>query len=299
MANLMVNILGSFAEFERELICDRTRRGRRHKVERRKEYLGSNTAFGYRYRRMDRINGKSGRLSVDPDEAQIVRRMFEWVDAERLSASRIARRLNDQRVPPRRSAVWGKSTVLRILHNEMYAGVWHYNKFQCCEPRRPRTKVTYRKRIKSSLRRRPRAEWIPLPLSKGLRLVDRDRWERVQVRLRENIAFSPRNEKHPYLLKGLVECGECRSRCVGDSWHGRFYYRCSRRCKRLPAIRESRVEELVVQAVKRKGLHPDPASMNHGDLQAFLRASISVVAFPGPRIVIHSLSAPEPTIPLL
>jgi site-specific DNA recombinase len=162
MANLMVSILGSFAEFERELICDRTRRGRRHKVERRREYLGSNTAYGYQYRRMDRINGKSGRLSVDPHEAQIVRRMFEWVDAERLSASRIARRLNEQRVAPRNSAAWGKSSVLRILHNEMYAGVWHYNKFQCCEPRQQRTKATYRKRIKSSLRRRPRAEWIPM-----------------------------------------------------------------------------------------------------------------------------------------
>jgi site-specific DNA recombinase len=96
MANLMVNILGSFAEFERELICDRTRRGRRHKVERRKQYLGSNTAYGYRYRRMDRINNAPGRLSVEPREAQIVRKMFEWVDAERLSASRIARRLNQQ-----------------------------------------------------------------------------------------------------------------------------------------------------------------------------------------------------------
>ena len=47
MSNLMVNILGSFAEFERELITDRTRRGRRHKVEHRKQYLGSNTAYGY------------------------------------------------------------------------------------------------------------------------------------------------------------------------------------------------------------------------------------------------------------
>ena len=143
MANLMVNILGSFAEFERELICDRTRRGRRHKVERRKEYLGSNTAYGYQYRRMDRINRKPGRLSVEPQEARIVRNIFEWVDAERLSASRIARRLNGQRVPPRKSAAWGKSSILRILHNEMYAGVWHYNKFQCCEPRQRRSKAVY------------------------------------------------------------------------------------------------------------------------------------------------------------
>src|SRR5256885_17117321 len=34
--NLMVNILGSFAEFERELIADRTRRGKRYRVEVRK-----------------------------------------------------------------------------------------------------------------------------------------------------------------------------------------------------------------------------------------------------------------------
>ena len=39
-SNLMVNILGSFAEFERELISDRTRRGRKHKIEVRKLYLG-------------------------------------------------------------------------------------------------------------------------------------------------------------------------------------------------------------------------------------------------------------------
>ena len=38
ISNLMVNILGSFAEFERELIIDRTRRERRHKIEHRKQY---------------------------------------------------------------------------------------------------------------------------------------------------------------------------------------------------------------------------------------------------------------------
>src|ERR1035441_8010067 len=43
-------------------------------------------------------------------------------------------------------------------------------------------------------------------------LVRRDSWERVQVRLKQNVAFSPRNEKHPYLLKGLVQCGGCGSR---------------------------------------------------------------------------------------
>ena len=221
ISNLMVNILGSFAECERELIMDRTRRGRRHKVEHRKQYLGSNTAYGYRYQRIDRIKGKAGRLSVDPREAQVVRQIFDWVDAEGLSANRVTGRLNERRVPPRKSTTWGKSSVLRILHNEMYAGVWHYNKFQCCEPKQRRRKMAYRKRLKSSLRQRPKVEWIPLELPAHLRLVQRDRWERVQARVKQNVAFSPRNAKHPYLLKGLVQCGGCGSRYVGDSWHGR------------------------------------------------------------------------------
>ena len=302
ISNLMVNILGSFAEFERELIVDRTRRGRRHKVEHRKQYLGSNTAYGYRYRRMDRVNGNAGLLEVEPYEAGVVRQMFAWVDTEWLSASRVTRRLNERQVPTRKGAPWGNSSVLRILHSEMYAGTWHYNKFQCCEPRQRRSNATYRKRIKSSLRLRPREEWIPLDLPERLRLVHRDRWQRVQIRLRQNIVFSPRNEKHQYLLKGLVQCGGCGSRLVGDPCHGRFYYRCSRRCKRLPAIREYRLDKRVVEAVQR--MEGSQSRMRLGalpkaELQEILRATISAVIFKGSRITIHSRLASVPNFPLL
>src|SRR5580700_562370 len=47
--NLLVNILGSFAEFERELIADRTRRGKRHKVETRQQFVGCLPPYGFRY----------------------------------------------------------------------------------------------------------------------------------------------------------------------------------------------------------------------------------------------------------
>jgi len=248
--NLMVNILGSFAEFERELIADRTRRGRRHKVEVRQEYLGSITAYGYRYIPKDRAAGKDGVLEVAPEEAAIVRQMFEWVAADALSARQIVHRLNDLKIPPRKGGRrWGKSSVLRILRNEMYAGVWYYNKYEGCEPQ-ARSEIRYRKDSKSSMRQRPRSEWLPLVLPESLRIVPRDRWARVQKQLDLNVAFSPRNEKHPYLLKGLVQCGGCKSRYVGDPCHGKFYYRCHARCKRYPSIREEALNETVVQAIE-------------------------------------------------
>jgi site-specific DNA recombinase len=254
--NLMVNILGSFAEFERELITDRTRRGRRHAVEVRKQYLSSHTSYGYRYTPKDRTAGNAGRLEVEPSEACVVRQMFEWVDSEGLSAWSVVRRLNERGILAQKGASWGKSSVLRILHNEMYAGTWHYNKAQGCEPARRKNDAQYRRRTKSSVRMRPREEWIPLELPEPLRLVPRDRWERVQDRIQRNIAFSPRNEKHFYLLKGLVKCGGCGRRYVGDPCHGKFYYRCLNRCKRQPSVSESRLDDAVLEAIERVLLTP-------------------------------------------
>src|SRR5437868_1707974 len=97
--NLMVNILGSFAEFEREMISDRTRRGRRHKVEVRQQYLGSISSYGYRYLPKDRASEEEGRLEIIPEEATIIRQMFAWVDKEGLSIRRVAERLTEKRVP--------------------------------------------------------------------------------------------------------------------------------------------------------------------------------------------------------
>src|SRR5229473_7386146 len=256
--NLMVNILGSFAEFERELISDRTRRGRRHKVEVRKQYLGSNTSYGYRYHPMDHLAGTEGVLEVEPTEAAVVRQMFEWVDQEGLSARRTLNRLNTLKIPPKKGAAsWGKSSVLRILRNEMYAGVWHYNKFQGCEPRNPAASPQYRRRTKCSVKLRPRNEWIPLLLPEPLRVVPRDRWERVQQQISRNITFSPRNGKHAYLLQGLMWCGGCGARYTGDPCHGKYYYRCIARCKKMPSVRESVVDSAVKQAVASVMLRPE------------------------------------------
>src|SRR6266567_1953192 len=79
--NLMINILGSFAEFEREMISDRTRRGVRYKVEIRRQYLGSLTSYGYRY--IPKIApAQEGILEIVPEEAAVVRQIYQWVDKE-------------------------------------------------------------------------------------------------------------------------------------------------------------------------------------------------------------------------
>jgi site-specific DNA recombinase len=256
--NLLVNILGSFAEFERELIMDRTRRGRRHKVETRQQFIGCIPPYGYRYIPLEKPN-RGGELVVNVEEASVVKKMFRWVDEEALSLRGVGLRLQQEGIVPRKGGKnWGRSSVRRIIRASVYSGTWHYNKLQGCYPRRLQPEAQARAR-KTSTRLRGREEWIPVVLPDSLRIVSEDRWFRVQKQIDRNRTFSPRNSKHQYLLSGLVRCGACGSSYVGNPGHGRFSYRCVKRCKRIPMVSERVLDTSVWSAVQ-SALN-DPATL--------------------------------------
>jgi site-specific DNA recombinase len=237
--NLLVNILGSFAEFERELIADRTRRGKRHKVEVRQQFLGSIAPYGFKYLPRASSASGAGALEMLSPEAAMVRQMYRWIDEEGLSIQKVVVRLNQSGISPRkRGRAWQKSSVRRILRSEVYAGTWYYNKHQHCLPKKRSQNQPYRK-SQTSLRLRPRSEWLPVKLPQNLRIIDPAKWRRVQEQLDRNIAFSPRNQRHSYLLTGLLRCGGCKAAYVGEPQHSRFAYRCSKRCKKYGSISEA------------------------------------------------------------
>jgi site-specific DNA recombinase len=255
--NLLVNVLGSFAEFERELIMDRTRRGKRHKAEVRQQFIGGIPPYGYHYV-ASKKPGIPGALTVNPEEAAVVRTIYQWVDAEGISAHAVAARLTAQRIPPRKhGSKWQRSSVLRILRSTIVAGTWYYNKHRRCAARSMfsgRVDFTARK---SSNRLRSKKEWIPVALPDALRIISPEQWSRVQEQLDRNRSFSPRNSHHEYLLSGLVQCAGCRARYVGNPSHGAFQYRCVNRCKRVPMVSERILDDTVWTAVKNALDNPD------------------------------------------
>ncbi|OLE55409.1 MAG: hypothetical protein AUG51_02830 [Acidobacteria bacterium 13_1_20CM_3_53_8] len=254
--NLMVNILGSFAEFEREMISDRMRRGRRHKVEVRQQFIGTRPAYGYHYVLKDRVARKDGYLEIVPAEAAVVRQMYSWVSEEGLSIHKVMKRLNEAKALARKGNPWAKSSVTRILRSEIYAGVWYYNKLYSCEPTKPVLIKKYKHSLKSSTRLRAREEWIPVVLPLELRIIEREQWLKVQRQIDSNIVFSLRNTRHLYLLRGLISCGGCSAAYVGDPGKGKFCYRCSKRCKMFPSIIEHTLDEAVWSAVEKAVLNP-------------------------------------------
>ena len=109
----------------------------------------------YGYRRVPRGPDGPAHLEIFEPEAAVVRRIF----AERAAGTtirQICRLLNANAVPtPTASrAVWGTSTLDRLLRNEAYIGRTYFNRTEAVPDRRP----GHRSRQVP----RPRADWIAI-----------------------------------------------------------------------------------------------------------------------------------------
>jgi site-specific DNA recombinase len=256
-SDLMVNILASFAEFERAMILDRTRRGIRHKVEGKRMFLGCLGPYGYRYIRKDYSARIEGFLEIVPSEAAVVRQMFTWIVTEGLSIRQVMLRLNNLGVPPARGGKkWAHSTLHRLMRNELYIGIWHYGK--TAQVKRDEAEYNFNKRKwpKKTHRARPRADWVRVDLP-HLQIVDAETWKRAQNELDRHRLFNPRRSKHSYLLSGLVRCAGCGGSIVGQPQMHRFRYRCAAYCGKVQSIREEHLNGAVWNAIKGALLNPD------------------------------------------
>jgi len=233
--NLMINMLGSFAEFERELIADRFRRGKRYKAEVKKLIVGHTPPYGFRYIKIKKDQDKKieGYYEIDEKEARIVKKMFELVDVKHLTARDLSKWLLENKILTRKgSKKWSISSICRILRRTDYIGMAYYYKLQAIEPSKPRSETKYRRQKKSSRKMRDKSEWIPIPIPE-CKIIEEDRFYRVQEILSKNKVFSKRNGKNHYLLSGLIYCA-CGSRYAGEPQHGKPFYRCRNRVNNFP-----------------------------------------------------------------
>jgi len=187
------------AELEREKIRERTQRGRREAAKRGKLPGGGHNLYGYHY-----IKGE-GRREIDPETAPVVQEIFRLYVEEGLSLWNLALRLTEMGIPtPTGNKQWRQATLSIILRNTVYIGEEYAFKTVRVAAKKRRNPQTER----GSAQRRPREEWIPIPGATP-RLISNDVFQRAQDRLKHNLAFSQRNTKYDYLLRGRIRCGKC------------------------------------------------------------------------------------------
>ena len=204
--HLLLQMQGVIAEYERAKISERTRRGKMHKML-EGEIVTGHRIFGYKY--FTKTSEVPAHYEIIKEEAEVVRKMYEWYTTEKISLRGIATRLNEAGIRTARGNRWRGSGVHQVLQNTIYTGTGYANRIKCVLPKdRPLEKV-YRKYSKSGKQVRPREDWIPFSCPS---IIDEETFELAQERFEHNKKLSARRTKKEYLLSGLIKCPACGRR---------------------------------------------------------------------------------------
>ena len=149
---MLRNLLGIFAEWERDAIIERTTSGRMARWRKSEAFMGT-LPYGYEF---DRNNRK---IVLHPEKARICKRIFKMYLNQKLSTREIALRLSKASIPsPRGKNNWQFSTVLKILQNPAYAGKAELNMYKF-ETSMSRNNQRYKRRSKE---KKDRSQWITI-----------------------------------------------------------------------------------------------------------------------------------------
>jgi site-specific DNA recombinase len=207
---LLLQVQGMMAEYERAKIIERHRRGKRHAARTGSVNVLVCAPYGYSYIGKHEGGGQA-RLEIIPDQARVVRQVFDWVGREQVSIGEVCRRLTSAGEQTRKGKQsWDRTAVWGMLKNPTYKGAAAFGKTRN-GPLRPRLRA---QRGRSLQPRRgysyydvPVEEWITIPVPA---IVDSDLWETVQDQLHENQRHArTRLRGARYLLQGLITCQQC------------------------------------------------------------------------------------------
>ena len=231
---LMEAIIESVDEFYSENLAEEVKRGMREAAS-RGYWMGSRTPYGYNRVMVPDGAKKRPTLELDPDAAQVVKRIFDLAEAG-TGMLKITQALNDEGIASPTGKLWSKNGVHFILRNEVYTGtlVWGTKGKDKADP----------VRIEKA---------FPSIVSKAqFRRVNKLMHSRAPKRTH------PRRVGSTYLLSGLVKCHKCKRALSGqDAKSGQFaYYVCQSLIKQgsgacdSPRLNARRFEELVVERIR-------------------------------------------------
>lgn len=244
---LVLQIRGAVAEYERTLIAERMRRGRQMKLRAGSLLPWTRPPYGYRVN-PDHPRDPAG-VRVDPAEAAVIQDLFARYDEP--SASLFALALHVQALgvlTPRGRRRWNPATIRGLLSNPAYAGQVYAGRTRARAPQIRRSATHPIGRPSSSATTLPPEEWMPVATVPAL--ITPEQFARAQAKLAQNRSFARRNNHaHDYLLRALVSCGVCQSSCLGRrSPPGYAYYLCRAKGHPLRTCRDERCSSRYIPA---------------------------------------------------
>ena len=275
--DFLSDLFGALAKREKKKLLKRMKRGSLEAVS-KGVYIGSHFRVGYRY---DKTTKK---LCVVPEEAEVVRKIYELCNEQNLGTVAIAEYLNQNRVPTPlefaekkgsykgkglKIGSWTGGVVWRVLTNPIYCGIYNYNKIERKNGKR--------------IAKRPESEWVKQAVDPIISIED---FKRSQESIKNRAKWADRNTKNEYLLSGLLYCAVCESKLQGITykasdkrdeegnilrdrrgylikrWKTTSYYKCYGRTKKdctLPYMKRHEIDNKVWAAIDQLVKQPQKA----------------------------------------
>lgn len=189
-----LTIMASVAQEESRKISERTRWGQAQAMK-RGVVFGNDSIYGY--------NLRNGQLTVDPEQAEVVRIIYHDFLTERKGTYSIARELTEAGIDPpmRPGGVWSSTAVLRILRNEKYTGDLLQQKFHTLDY--------------LSHRKVPNPGEVPQILLRDHHeaIISREMFDQAQEELARRHALLGDKKRFSarHWYSGKVVCGDCGS----------------------------------------------------------------------------------------
>ena len=212
-AKLMSNMEAMIGEYEREKIRMRTAKGREDKINEDGKWLGIHTPYGYR--REGR--GREAQIFIDDAEHGNTTYWAKWIwDAYTIghgpgpmTTGQIARELNARGVPAPKGGKWIRTSVLNMLHEEIYMGVIYYGKTRLC-PKEYDTQPAWEREEAV-----PKEEWKRKDFP-HLAVITEKTYNMAQERMQRNKDLSYAQARGKYLLSGFLRCPHCGRKMGGS-----------------------------------------------------------------------------------
>jgi site-specific DNA recombinase len=263
---LLLQIRGAVSEYERSLIAERMRRGRRQKYLAGGLLPWTRAPYGYR---VDPAHPRDpAGVRLEPTEAAVVAELFSSYLQEGTSLKAVTQHLMDLGVvSPGGRTRWNQATIRSMFTNPVYTGTVYIGRSRPTEARQRHSALVPIGRGRGGYTQTTQEEWTAV--SQVPAIISQEQFDLVQAKLSHNQQFARRNNTaYPYLLRALVSCGTCRLGCVGRSSRGGYaYYVChgkshgiiSRRDEKCSArsVPVEQLDELVWQDVCEILTHPD------------------------------------------
>ena len=236
-STLLLQMQGMIAEYERAKIMERHRRGRIHTAKRGSINALCVAPYGFRYIDKYTNNGEAS-FEMMEEQAEVVRKIFNWVGNKRLTIGKVARKLHEEGIKTKTGkSYWDRGTLYYMLKNPAYKGAAAFGRKKTgtrIPSIRPRKDSCEQPKDNSSRYAADEKDWIYIPVPA---IIDEELFDLVQDQLEENKKRAREHQKGAsYLLQGLLVCKQCaRAYCGGKSRKKNIkiedtiyrYYRCT------------------------------------------------------------------------